>query len=263
MEAIESFGTIISRTPFRLPLGGGGTDLPSYYERYGGFFVSAAINKYMSIAIHKGFGKGLRLSYSKTEIVNDAEEVEHPMIREALKKTGVRQGIEIMSFADIPASTGLGSSGSFAVGLLKGLYAVKREFRSPTELAEEACDISMDILKEPSGKQDEYVASLGGVRAYTISTSGKVESEELNLSPSTIADLESNIMLFYTGMTRKSGDVLSKQQKNISSGSSVEQMHRIKEIGMKSRVALENGDLTRFGSYCTNIGWKKGKLQTT
>ncbi len=260
MDPTDSFETIISRTPFRLPLGGGGTDLPSYYEEYGGFFLSAAINKYMSIVIHRNFGKSLRLSYSKTEIVNNPEEIEHPTIREALKKTGIKQGIEIMSFADIPASTGLGSSGSFTVGLLKGLYAVKREFRSPAELAEEACDISMNILKEPSGKQDEYVASLGGIKAYTISKSGKVDAEELNLPLSTIADLESNIMLFYTGMIRSSSDVLRKQQNNIRSGSSIEQMHRIKAIGLESRKALESGNLTRFGELMHEHWMEKRKV---
>jgi D-glycero-alpha-D-manno-heptose-7-phosphate kinase len=262
MDPIESFETIISRTPFRLPLGGGGTDLPSYYKQFGGFFISAAINKYMSIVIHRNFSKSLRLAYSKTEIVNTPEEIDHPLIREGLKKTGIKHGIEIMSFADIPASTGLGSSGSFAVGLLKGLYAVKREYRSPGDLADEACDISMNILKEPSGKQDEYVASFGGIRAYTVSKSGKVESEELKLSQSTIAELESNIMLFYTGMTRSSGDVLGQQQKNIRSGSSVEYMHRIKEIGLKSKEALEKGDLTRFGELLHEHWLEKKKVTT-
>lgn len=247
MDATHFTGTIISRTPLRLPLGGGGTDLPSYYKEYGGFFISAAINKYITIALHPKFGKGLRLAYSKTEIVNNAAEVEHPLIREALKKTGIDQGLEILSFADVPGSTGLGSSGSFTVGLLRGLHAVKHEFVNPGEVAEEACDISMNILREPSGKQDEYVASFGGLRAYTITKSGKVESEELKLSASTAADLENNIMLFYTGITRDSSEVLSKQQKNIKSGSSVEQMHRIKEIGLKSKKALESGNLNEFG----------------
>ncbi len=260
MDPVDSFETIISRTPFRLPMGGGGSDLPAYYKEYGGFFLSAAINKYMSIAIHRRFGKGLRVAYSKTEIVNDATEVEHPMVREALKKTGVKQGIEIMSFADIPASTGLGSSGSFAVGLLKGLYAVKREYRSPAELAEEACHISINILKESSGKQDEYVASLGGIKAYTISKSGTVESKDLNISPSTIADLESNIMLFYTGLTRSSSSVEAKKQENIKSGSAVEQMHRIKQIGMESKKALEKGDLNRFGELLHEHWLEKRKL---
>ena len=247
MEITNHFGTIISRTPFRLPMGGGGTDLPSYYKEYGGFFLSGAINKYMNIAVHPRFGKGLRVAYSKTEIVNNADEVEHPKVREALRKTGIKQGLEILSFADAPASTGLGSSGSFAVGLLRALHTVNHEFVPPGELAEEACDIAMNILKEPSGKQDEYAASFGGIRAYKVSKSGKVESEELKMSQSTIADLESNIMLFYTGITRDSGAVLSEQQKNISSGSSVEQMHKIKEIGLESKKALEQGDLARFG----------------
>lgn len=247
METTNYTSTIISRTPLRIMLGGGGTDLPSYSSKHGGFLVGAAINKYVNIAIHPRIMRGLRLAYSKTEIVNTASEVEHPIIRESLKKTGIDQGLEILSFADVPASTGLGSSGSFGVGLLQGLHAVKHEFVGRAELAEEASDISMNILKEPSGKQDQYVASFGGIRSYTISRSGKVEAKELKLSQSTIADLESNIMLFFTGVTRDSGEVLSKQKKNIESGSSVEQMDKIKEIGMKSKDALEKGDLTRFG----------------
>ncbi len=260
MDAVESFGTIISRTPLRLPLGGGGTDLPSYYEKYGGFFVSGAISKYVNIIVHKQIMKGLKLTYSKTEIVNNAGEVEHPLIRESLKKVGIDQGIELLSFSDVPASTGLGSSGSYTVGLLRALHAVKREYLPPEMLAEEACDIPMNILKEPSGKQDEYVASYGGIKAYTISKTGKVESEELKLSPSIIADLESNIMMFYTGMTRDSRDVLGEQQKNIRSGSSVEHMHRIKGIGLESRKALEKGDLTRFGELLHEHWLEKKKV---
>ncbi len=247
MELTTHTSTIIARAPLRLPLGGGGTDLPSYYAENGGFFISAAINKYVYIIIHPRIVKGLRLTYSKTEIVNSVDEIEHPLIRESLRKVGIKQGLETISFADVPASTGLGSSGSFTVALLRALHAVKHEFLDPAEVAEEACDISMNILKEPSGKQDEYVASFGGIRSYTVSKAGKVESAALDLPQSTVADLESNIMLFYTGLTRDSSEVLSKEQKNIKSGSSLEQMHKIKEIGVKSKEALETGDLTRFG----------------
>ncbi len=160
-----------------MPLGGGGTDLPSYYTKYGGFFISGAINKYMYLAVHNRFERGLRIGYSKTEIVDDYEKVNHPLVREALRLVGIREGIEIISFADAPASTGLGSSGSFTVGLLRALYEYKRAFKKPEEIAEEACDIAINRLKEPSGKQDEFVASLGGIRAYEINTSGSVSSK--------------------------------------------------------------------------------------
>jgi D-glycero-alpha-D-manno-heptose-7-phosphate kinase len=240
---------IISRTPFRLPLGGGGTDLPRYYTRFGGFFLSAAIDKYMYIAAHKRFEPGLRISYSQTEIVDDVDLVRHPLVREALKMVGVRSGVEIISFADVPSSTGLGSSGSFTVGLLRALYTFVHRFKTPEEIAAEACDIAMNKLREPSGKQDEYVASLGGIRAYEIDTSGNVKSEELKLSENTLAELESSLLMFYTKITRDSREVLSKQQDQIksSSGSSIEKMHEIKRIGIESKKALESGDLERFG----------------
>src|SRR5487761_1445784 len=239
---------IISRTPFRLPLGGGGTDLPSYYSKFGGFFISAALNKYMYIALHNRFERGLRIGYSQTEIVNDFEQVKHPLVREALRQVGIREGIEVISFADVPASTGLGSSGSFTVGLLRALYTHKRKFKTPDEVAEQACDIAINKLKEPSGKQDEYVASFGGIRAYEIDTNGNVRSEELNLSDHVIAELESSVLMFYTGMQRSSREVLSKQQEQVKSGgSTVEKMHEIKRIGEESKKALEIGDLKRFG----------------
>ncbi|MHB1907776.1 MAG: GHMP family kinase ATP-binding protein [Nitrososphaerales archaeon] len=239
---------IISRTPFRLPLGGGSTDLPSYYSKYGGFFISAALNKYMYIAVHNRFERGLRIGYSQTEIVNDSDSVKHPLVREALKLVGIKEGIEVISFADVPAATGLGSSGSFTVGLLRALYTHKRKFKRPEEVAEEACDIAINKLNEPSGKQDEYVASLGGIRSYEIDTSGNVKSEELNLSDHVIAELESSILMFYTGMQRSSREVLSKQQEQVKSGdSTVEKMHEIKRIGMESKKVLERGDLKRFG----------------
>lgn len=239
---------IISRTPFRLPLGGGGTDLPSYYSTYGGFFISGALNKYMYLAVHNRFERGLRIGYSQTEIVRDSESVKHPLVREALRLVGISEGIEVISFADVPASTGLGSSGSFTVGLLRALYTYKRKFKTPEEVAEEACDIAINKLKEPSGKQDEYVASLGGIRSYEIDTNGNIKSKELTLSEHVIAELESSILMFYTGMQRSSREVLSKQQQQVKSGgSTVEKMHEIKRIGVESKKALESGDLKRFG----------------
>jgi D-glycero-alpha-D-manno-heptose-7-phosphate kinase len=232
-----------------MPLGGGGTDLPAYYSKYGGFFISGAIDKYMYLAVHNRFERGLRIGYSKTEIVDDFEKVNHPLVRESLRLLGIREGIEIISFADAPASTGLGSSGSFTVGLLRALYEYKRTFKKPEEIAEEACDIAMNKLKEPSGKQDEYVASLGGLRAYEIDTSGKVNSRMLKISDDTVTELENGILMFYTGMTRSSGEVLKKQQEQVKSSSSgtVEKMHEIKRIGKESCRALETGDLKKFG----------------
>ncbi len=232
-----------------MPLGGGGTDLPPYYEKYGGFFISGAINKYMYIALNKRFESGLRISYSRTEIEDGPDSIRHPLVREALKLVGIRQGIEIVSIADAPASTGLGSSGSFTVGLLNALYAYQRVTKTAKEIAEEACDIAMKKLREPSGKQDEYVASFGGIMAYNVERNGNVTVEDLRLRDEVIAELESNIMLFYTGIKRSSGEVLGKQQQKVSnhSGNAVEKMHAIKRIGEESKKVLEGGDLRRFG----------------
>ncbi len=232
-----------------MPLGGGGTDLPSYYTQYGGFFISGAINKYMYIALNKRFEPGLRISYSQTEIEDNPDSIKHPSVREALKLVGIREGIEIVSIADAPASTGLGSSGSFTVGILNALYAYERITKTPHEVAEEACDIAINRLHEPSGKQDEFVASFGGVRAYYVGKDGNVRVEDMRLRDEVIAELESNILMFYTGIKRSSGEVLGRQQKHVANqnANAVEKMHAIKKIGEESKRALEIGDLTRFG----------------
>lgn len=240
---------ITSRTPLRLSLGGGGTDLPSYYRKYGGFFLAAAIDKYVYVAVNKRFENTLRVSYSKTELVDRADQVEHPLVREALRSVGIDRGVEIVSIADAPASAGLGSSGSFCVGLLQALYAYVRRGKSAGEIAEEACKIAMERLGEPSGKQDEYVASMGGINAYEVNRKGEVKVKPLKLSTNTLAELENSILMFYTGITRSASTVLSKQQTSINSKQShaLERMHRIKRIGAESMQALEHGDLRRFG----------------
>ena len=232
-----------------MPLGGGGTDLASYYTKYGGFFISGAINKYMHIVLNDRFEDGIRVSYSKTEIVEYPDQILHPSVREALKLLNFSGKIEIVSLADIPASTGLGSSGSFTVGLLNALYAHQRIVKTPEEIAEAACDIAMNRLHEPSGKQDEYIASLGGIKAFEVDTSGKVTATDLILSEETLAELESGLMMFYTGIQRSASQVLTKQQQNVVSnrGNATEKMHKIKEIGIESMKALEAGDLKRFG----------------
>ncbi len=240
---------IVTRTPFRLSLGGGGTDLPAYYTKYGGFFVSGALNSYMHIVLNDRFEPGIRVSYSKTEIVESADQIKHPIVRETLKHLDFKDRIEIVSLADIPAATGLGSSGSFSVGLLNGLLAHQKIFKTPEEVAEEACYIAMKRLKEPSGKQDEYAASLGGIRSYEVSREGRVTSSELRIAPDILADLEYGIMMFYTGIKRNATDILSSQRDKVSSdgNGAVEKMHSIKAIGMESKKALESGNLRRFG----------------
>lgn len=232
-----------------MPLGGGGTDLPSYYSKYGGFFISGAINKYMHIVLNDRFEPGIRVSYSQTEIVDNPTAIKHPSVREALQKLDFKSKIEIVSLADVPASTGLGSSGSFTVGLLNALYAHQCVFKRPEEIAEDACDIAMNRLKEPSGKQDEYAASLGGIKCYDVDTNGKVSICDLKISEDTLAELESSVMMFYTGIKRSASEVLQKQQQKVTNNErdSTELMHGIKEIGKESKKALESGDLKRFG----------------
>jgi D-glycero-alpha-D-manno-heptose-7-phosphate kinase len=240
---------IVSRTPFRLPLGGGGTDLPAYYTQHGGFFLSGAVDKYMHIVLNDRFEPGIRVSYSQTEIVGTPGEIKHPSVREALKLLDFKDRIEIVSLADVPAATGLGSSGSFAVGLLAALYAHQKVVKTPEEIAEQACDIAMNKLHEPSGKQDEYTASLGGLRSYEIDRQGRVTSKPLDIAEDTLAELEYGLMMFYTGIKRSASDILGKQQVRVSTpnGDAVEKMHRIKAIGLESKKALEGGDLKRFG----------------
>ncbi len=240
---------IVSRTPFRLSLGGGGTDLPAYYSKHGGYFVSGAVDKYMHIVVNDRFEPGIRVSYSQTEIVDSADSVRHPIVRETLKQLGWKDKIEIVSLADVPAATGLGSSGSFCVGLLNVLYAHQKVFKTPEQIAEEACHIAMTRLHEPSGKQDEYAASLGGIRSYEVDRSGKVTPRELSISPEVLDELEHGIMMFYTGIKRSANEILGSQQEKLVSGTdgAAEKMHAIKSIGMESSRALESGDLRKFG----------------
>jgi len=239
---------IISRTPFRLSLGGGGTDLPCYYQRYGGFFISGAVDRYMYISVSPSFDRdAIRVSYSTTEIVSGTHKVSHGAVREALRLLGIERGLEIVSVADAPSSAGLGSSASFCVGLLTALHSYLRQEVPRKELAELACHIAMDRLNEPSGKQDEYAASFGGISCYEIDPDGTVTVRPLKLRTDTLAELEASILMFYTGITRSSASVLGKQQNAIKDGDAVEKMHQIKELGIQSRDALVKGELTRFG----------------
>jgi len=240
---------IVSRTPFRLPLGGGGTDLPSYYSKHGGFFLSGAVDKYMHIVLNDRFEPGIRVSYSQTEIVESPDRIRHPSVREALKLLNFKDRIEIVSLADVPAETGLGSSGSFCVGLLNALYAHQKIVKTPEQIAEQACDIAMNRLGEPSGKQDEYAASLGGVRSYEIDRQGAVTSKPLEIRDDTLEELEYGIMMFYTGIKRSASEILDRQRARVSAldGDAVERMDRIKVIGLESKQALEKDDLKRFG----------------
>jgi D-glycero-alpha-D-manno-heptose-7-phosphate kinase len=251
---------IISKTPVRLPLGGGGTDLASYYSKFGGFFISAAIDKYNYIAVKRRFEESFRISYSKTEITDKVEDIQQPIIREALKLLNVNDYLEIVSIADVPGRSGLGGSSSYAVGVLNALHSFKRENVSRQTFAEEACRIEIDILKEPIGKQDQYVASFGGINCYEIEKDGTVHVNPLAISPHSVAELESNLLLFYTGITRDASQILRRQKEDEEKGIKqvIETMHRIKEIGYQVRDSLANGDIRSFGELL-DVHWHTKK----
>ncbi len=207
---------IISRTPLRITLGGGGTDLPSYYERFGGLVLTAAINRYVYVAINRTFTDDYFLKYSALERVHEIEDIEHPIIREALRLHPIGPSIELVSVADIPAGTGLGSSGTFTVGLLKSIYAYMRQAVTPEQLASEACHIEMDILDRPVGKQDQYASSYGGLEKLTIDSEGRVSVASLAVSTQTLHDLQEHLCLFFTGYSRRADQILEEQRSQSS-----------------------------------------------
>jgi D-glycero-alpha-D-manno-heptose-7-phosphate kinase len=242
---------IITRSPLRISLGGGGTDLPSYYKDHGGYLIAASINKYVYVTVMKPFSPGIYLKYSEIEQVNKVDEVKHPIIREALGEfLDFNPQIEITSLADIPAGTGLGSSGSFTTALLKALSTHFRGNLHPHELAELACRIEIEKLGEPIGKQDQFIAAYGGITEFTFQQNGDVRGEQLILQPETIHDLEDNLLLFYTGKSRSAGSILSDQNTKSINGDAemIENLHFTKGIGIRSGNALRNGDTKLFGN---------------
>src|SRR5579863_976443 len=203
---------IIVKSPLRISLGGGGTDLPSYYRDHSGFLIAAAIDKYVYITLHQTFVQELIIKYSKLERVASINEVEHPIIREALRHVGVAAPhLEITSMADIPAGTGLGSSGSFTTALLKALHAYKKNIIHPRDLAEQACHIEIDLLGEPIGKQDQYISAFGGLTCFQFLPNGQVEAVPLKIDPETLYNLEDNLLLFFTGYSRSASHILKEQ----------------------------------------------------
>ncbi|MGP8058360.1 MAG: galactokinase [Acidimicrobiales bacterium] len=241
---------IITRTPLRITLGGGGTDLPSYYEEFGGFVISAAISRYIYIAINQTFTPGYFLKYSAIEQVQKIDDIEHPLVRESLLLHGVASGIELVSVADIPAGTGLGSSGAFTVGLLRAIHAFNRSHVTAGNLASEACTIEIDRLGRPVGKQDQYIAAYGGLTAFDFEPGGSVRVNPLMVSTETLHDLEEHLMLFFTGYSRDADRVLEEQRHRSEhrDGEMIANLHTVKELGIASREALEAGDTQEFAS---------------
>ena len=241
---------IITRSPLRISLGGGGTDLPSYYKKHTGFLIAAAIDKYVYLTLHKTFVQELIIKYSKMERVSTIEEVQHPIVRESLRLLKIEApNLEISSMADIPAGTGLGSSGSFTTALLKVLHAYNKNLVHPEELAEQACHIEIDLLGEPIGKQDQYIAAYGGLTCFEYQSDGKVLAQPLNVSEETLYDLEDNLLLFFTGYSRSAGSILKEQDQKSKQddASMIENLHHVKEMGLASKDAFENGNLNIFG----------------
>ena len=254
---------IITRSPLRISLGGGGTDLPSYYRDHSGFVIAAAIDKYVYITLHQTFVDDLIVKYSKLERVKSVDELQHPLIREALKLTEVGGShLEITSMADIPAGTGLGSSGSFTTALLKALHAYRKNLVHPRELAEQACQIELDRLKEPVGKQDQYIAAYGGITCFRFLPNDHVEAWPLKLDTDTLYNLEDNLLLFFTGYSRSASDVLREQDSRSKQNDRdmIANLHFVKDLGRESKDALESGDLARFAELM-NVHWehKKGR----
>ena len=241
---------IIARSPLRITLGGGGTDLPSYYHEHEGFLLSAAIDKYVFVTVTRPFTEGVYLKYSDLEHVDKIAQVQHPIIREGLNLLGFKTPqVEITTLADIPAGTGLGSSGSFTTALLKALYTHRRRHLNQMELAELACHIEIDRLGEPVGKQDQYIAAVGGVTCFTFHTDDTVEATPLAITIDTMFDLEDNLLLFFTGFSRNAGSILKDQNTRTkqSDGEMLKNLHYVKELGYRSKQALEKGDTGLFG----------------
>ena len=241
---------IITRTPFRVTLGGGGTDLPSYYSKYGGFIFSFTLDKYMYINVKKSFTDDLiRIKYNKSETVASLSEIKHDIARECLNQVGLSNGIEVSSMADIPSGSGLGSSSTYTVGLLNALHNLKRDYFSLQDLAEEACKIEIDCLKKPMGKQDQYLAAFGGFLVMNIDKDGSVKVTRANASPSTLDNLNRNLLMFYTGENRQSQNILLNQDNATKKNESqvLESLHYIKESGYKILEIVESGNITELG----------------
>jgi len=255
---------IITRSPLRVSLGGGGTDLPSYYREHGGFLVAAAIDKYIYITQHRTFQPEIIVKYSKLERVTAVDQIEHPIVREALKLTGVTDlHHELTSMADIPGGTGLGSSGSFTTALLKALHTHKRNLVSPADLAEQACDIELNKLGEPIGKQDQYIAAIGGITAFTFHKDGRVEYRPCKISEETLFNLEDNLLLFFTGYSRSASNILKDQNERSKANDQamLDNLHFTKDLGHQSLAALESGHLDEFARLM-DVHWQRKKARS-
>ncbi len=255
---------IITRSPLRISLGGGGTDLPSYYREHGGFVIAAAIDKYVYVSVIRPFKPGIFLKYSELEHVEHIDQVQHKIIREALHMMDFKTPqVEITTLADIPAGTGLGSSGSFTTALLRALYAHRRRLMLMGELARLSCEIEINRLKEPVGKQDQYIAAYGGITSFHFNPDETVDAEPLKLKMDTLFDLEDNLLLFFTGFTRDSSSILKDQQTRSEQADPemLENLHYVKELGLRIKQTLEAGRCSEFGEIM-NEHWEHKKKRS-
>jgi len=254
---------ILSRAPTRITLGGGGTDLESYYSSHGGFLIAAAVNRYCSVVACKRFYDSIRLSYSRTEIKDKVADIDHHIFKACMEFMGIDKGIELVSIADVPAGCGLGTSSSFTVALLNALHAYKKDFVTQKQLAEEACHIEIDRLKEPIGKQDQYMAAFGGLSCLTFEKNGEVIVEPLRISRELMDRLETSLLLFFTGKERSATEILCEQDTKSKVGDQdmIENLHRIKEIGLETRKYLELGQVDVLGELL-HVHWETKKKRS-
>lgn len=262
---------LIVKAPLRISIGGGGTDLPSYYEHFESEFISAAINKYIYVTIHPIFRDELIIKYSELERVFDLKDIKHPIVREALKMTGPETALEISSFADIPSGTGLGSSGTFTVALLKALYTHNRINHTNASVAEDACRIEIEKLGAPIGKQDQYISAVGGLTKFHIDKKGVVTHKPVKMDQHHLHELEDHLMLFFTGYSRNANDLLKEQNDKTKAaapaGSSkpsndmIENLHFVKDLGKQIETALEKGQIDDFGKLM-NVHWEHKKKRS-
>ena len=256
---------LITRSPLRISIGGGGTDLPSYYRDHGGFVMSAAIDKYVWVTVLRPFIRGIYLKYSQIEHVERVDQIEHPIIREAFAMIGIAEPQhEITTLADIPAGTGLGSSGSFTTALLKALYSFERRLLLPGDIARLACELEIERLGRPVGKQDQYIAAYGGITCFEIDRNGNVHAEPIDLRQSTLHELEDHLLLFFTGFSRSASDILKDQDQRTKQADSsmIENLHYVKELGRRSRTALERGSPATFAEIM-HEHWERKRKRST
>ncbi|MDP6142076.1 MAG: GHMP kinase [Dehalococcoidales bacterium] len=254
---------ILSRAPTRITLGGGGTDLKSYYSKHGGFLIAGAIDKYCTILASKRFYDSIRLSYSQTEVRNNVADIKHRIFRAALELTGLEKGIELHSAADVPANCGLGTSSSFTVALLNALHTYARDFVSQKQLATQACHIEIDLLGEPIGKQDQYLAAFGGLTCLTFHQNGEVLVEPLRISHQALEQLEDNLLLFFTGKERSASEMLCDQDEKCKQDNPemTANLHQIRDIGLETRKYLEKGQVDMLGELL-HVHWETKKKRS-